>query len=94
MRLCILTSIFAVRPFDHRSASALLRNVLITAQRKRSAYICQRVAYIKQWPFAPGIEPVDRDIEPMFAAKPDRAARISNDEINSAADRRLPATAH
>jgi len=88
MRLCILPSIFAVRPFDHRSASALLRNVVITAQCKRSAYICQRVAYIHQWSFAPRIEPADCDIELMFAAKRDRAVRISNGEIHSAADSR------
>ena len=30
MRLCSLASTLAERPFDHRSASALLRNVLIT----------------------------------------------------------------
>ena len=32
MRLCILASIFAVRPFAHGSASALLRNVLILSR--------------------------------------------------------------
>src|SRR5664280_895049 len=34
IRLCSLGSIFAVRPFDHRSASILLRKVLITTQCK------------------------------------------------------------
>jgi len=45
MRLCSLASILPVRPFDHKSANALLRNVLITAQCKRFAYVCQPVAY-------------------------------------------------
>jgi hypothetical protein len=38
---CSLTSILAARPFDHRSANALLRNVLIAVRRKLFAYINQ-----------------------------------------------------
>jgi hypothetical protein len=44
MRLCIAASIFAVRPYDHSSASALLRNVLITLQCKLPADTCQLIA--------------------------------------------------
>jgi hypothetical protein len=34
MRLCSVASIFAARPFDHSSVSALLRKVLITIKCK------------------------------------------------------------
>jgi hypothetical protein len=44
MRLCSAALIFAVRPFDHRSESALLRKVLITIKCKRLADKCQLIA--------------------------------------------------
>ena len=53
MRWCSLVLIPAVRPFDHSSVSALLRNVLITSQCKLCAYSCQYLAYKTEWPAAP-----------------------------------------
>ena len=45
MRLCNVASIFAVRPFDHNSLSALLRKVSITIKCKLLADTCQLIAY-------------------------------------------------
>ena len=44
MRLCSVTSIFVVRPFDHSSVSALLRKVLITIKCKLIVDTCQLIA--------------------------------------------------
>ena len=45
MRLCNVASIFAVRPFDHSSLSALLRKVSITIKCKPLADTCELIAY-------------------------------------------------
>ncbi|WP_205602554.1 hypothetical protein [Chelativorans alearense] len=46
--MCILASIFAVRPFDHSSASAFDLNDLITSVSYQATHQCQQIAYTQQ----------------------------------------------